>query len=95
MNSQIWTCEEHSGGVVVAFTYRDDQPGYGTECPFCFAERHAAEQNSALINSLQKLVSGIDKWNEAVRKVVDVPEGIWPELEEARALLNKFPQFPQ
>jgi len=83
MSFQVYTCEEHGSGVIVVYTYRDEQAS-GTQCPFCFQQ----EQTAEIENSLRKLIDGIDRWNEAVRKIANVPEHVWPELEVARKLLK-------
>lgn len=48
-----------------------------------------------LIEALREIVKGVDDWNKAVSKVIQIEEPhVWPGLEHARALIEKASHQP-
>ena len=49
--------------------------------------------NERLTEALREIVKGVDDWNKAVSKVIQIEEPhVWPGLEHARALIEKASQ---
>ena len=72
-NASIYVCEEHGSGVVVTFTYQDDQDGTGgTECPLCVEQKEAIElqkQVDELNSQVEDLTSTVDSLNRKLERL--------------------------
>lgn len=75
----MYIVEEHAGRVVASVASCDDEVAIGN----LFA---AAPE---LLEELERLVAGLDRWNEEVVKLIGRPVGWTDELDSARAAIAK------